>query len=114
MRQDQVFNAVCVLGAIFLVALVLAIAGCGRIMDLDRQFWAGDEGPVDPNTGQPTHPPDGWESPGGSLLQLLAGGLAIGGYGGLANWIRVVKKRSNGELAALQARVQILEGDMGK
>lgn len=79
--KTAVIIAGLVLLVAFLAALVLAFSGCTRLMDLDRHIW-------EPPTQTETEREEAKPPP---TLEIIAGILALCGFGGMANWIRRVK-----------------------
>lgn len=108
-RLRTVGGGVWILGGVFLVVLLLTIAACQPLRDLDRWAWGGDVAASSDANGVPVPAADPWTSPGGTIVEWVAGLLAIAGYGGLARWIHVTKKASNSGLADIRSRLDALE-----
>lgn len=74
---------ICIVLFLLAIALILipCIGGCTRLLDLDRHIWS----PVTQTEAEAAaaKPPP--------VLEVIAGALALVGFGGMANWIRRVK-----------------------
>lgn len=74
---------ICIIATMLVIALsvFLALSGCTRLMDLDRHIWSpATQTEAEAEAAKP--PP---------TLEIIAGILALCGFGGMANWIRRVK-----------------------
>ncbi len=97
------------LGVLLLACTLVAIAGCAQLRELDKRLWATPEDSVTSTAGPGDRPgaPDPDQVP--PIIQTLAGILALGGYGGMAAWIRKGNRNGRANLDSLAARLDVLE-----
>lgn len=103
-------NTIQVLTVVIAALLVLpAFTGCQRMQELDKALW----GPPAPEpTSQPAGGTGGaYQQPGLAppIIELTAALLAAGGFGGMATWIKRIRRKENGRIDNLADRIQDLE-----
>lgn len=88
-RTGKILIVLAVIG--ILAGLLVALTGCTRLLDLDRHIW-------EPATQTDTEREEAKPPP---TIEVIAGILALCGFGGMANWIRRVKIRTEKNKAKL-------------
>lgn len=106
-RQSNIATIATLLIAALLI--VTALTGCARMQELDKQLWGtGEPEPTTQPGGSPAAGPTavGIAPP---IIELTAAILAAGGFGGMATWIKRIRRKENGRIDGLAERVQNLE-----
>lgn len=96
--NKNIFCAVVFLAALVGAMLIPAISGCQMAKRIDEAVW--NTPPATPDSEAPAAPP---------IVEAIAAGLGVFGFGGMAEWIRRVKKRGNGRMETLEQRIKELE-----
>lgn len=82
----RIIETLLIAGAVLGLILIFAglTSGCTRMMEVDKLLWQPPIAPgVDPDPGQA--PP---------IIQIIAGALALFGFGGMAAWVRKISNNS--------------------
>jgi len=130
MSDKNINRAYLVLGIFGMAVVICLLAGCTPLAELDAKLW-GTEPHVYANVdsqGQPILDAQGKQTyttipatPGMAppIIELVAGALALFGYGGLGLWIHRSRKTINGQLneasisvEELGTRVETLERNL--
>lgn len=83
---------------VLLCVACLVLVGCEMAKRVDQAIW---QSPVPEIEGEAPPPPP--------IVEIVAGLLAAGGFGGMAGWLRKQGNGTRRSIAALGARIAILE-----
>lgn len=108
--EKTIWSAFIVVGCIIGVTIVVMLSGCSVMERVDEAIWKPPPS-TSTSTSQPAtaygQPPAPTAPP---IVEVVAGLLAAGGFGGMARWLHNIKKNSNGRMDSLNTRVTSLEG----
>ncbi len=108
-NRSNTIRAYLILAALFFALTLPLLSSCAAVKKFDETFWkapAPVTNPVTP-TSQPAAPTA--PAPATSVAELVGALLAAGGFGGMATWLRRIKKQNNGQVRSLDRRIQDLE-----
>lgn len=96
-QHNQRFAATFTAGVLLSTAALFLILGCGQLEQIDQAVWGTTDAPAE-------HPP-GAAPP---LLELIATGLAVLGFGGMSAWVKRSNTRGKTTAADLQEQINVL------
>lgn len=109
MSKRDATSALLVIAVCAIAAIAPLFTGCETIKRVDEAIWnqpppAGIPGANGDPAGD--RPPVADVPP---IIEIIASALALGGFTGMAGWIRKVRNAGNGRLTALEDKVRALE-----
>jgi hypothetical protein len=107
--QKTIWEAFTVVGCIISFAVIVMLSGCATMERIDDAIWNQPE----PANGTTSQPATEYGSPGQPaappIVELIAGAIAAGGFGGMARWLHRIKKNSNGRMDSIEKRLDGLD-----
>lgn len=102
--------AFCLFAAVVILFVMMATPGCRLAKNIDEAVWGSPATTQPGGTDVPTATRPGPIPTAPPIIEIIAALLAAGGFGGMAGWLRKIRRSANGRLDSLEERLKRLEG----